>query len=540
MSTRLPAIGPLAHLRCRPQPPCKEGTAPPNRPSDTIVLISRLTDGPKNRIHLGMPKHFSLGAVALVALGTMVLQGGALANPPANGARKFAQATPQPSKRTAGKALYFDLRSYIKAVLAQDPGLIASRLGQMSNEKEAESLRAKYLPYLRGNATIGVQEGVNNFNLFGPSTVEQRVRNPDTGAVETVNVTRPIHTHGLEGYSILGPTLEIPFFKDGTFLGINTPPVVNAQRAQGQVLAATARLDGQEVAYRATDLFLQAIATSNEAKIMRDRFDWLQKQTDLIHEMARYNLASPADVQVADTKLEEAKIDVMIVGQRAVDAFLRTGELLGLDDPRLLRIDTKYPQAKPLPSFDSTVLRTNLGHPRVEMQQAEAKKADAELALKRAQLFPTGEIVSAYRFGNNLDDVGEPRWLSFLSINAPIFDFGRRYDEFKAADLKLQEEKELIAKAHQQVRQEVFDAFTHLREVLETQTAIIALVADRQRIVDRWEELNKNQTAPIPELLKAHIDLLDAKRSEEAVAYAVLVASAALEKATGGEWQWIR
>src|SRR5260370_36075558 len=121
MSTRLPAIGPIDRLRRRPHQPGKKGNAPPNRPSDTIVLISRLTDGPKNRIHLGMPKHFSLGAVALVALGTIVLQGGALANPPADGGRKFAQATHQPSKRTAGTPVYFELKIYINADVSQYP-----------------------------------------------------------------------------------------------------------------------------------------------------------------------------------------------------------------------------------------------------------------------------------------------------------------------------------------------------------------------------------------------------------------------------------
>jgi outer membrane protein TolC len=153
---------------------------------------------------------------------------------------------------------------------------------------------------------------------------------------------------------------------------------------------------------------------------------------------------------------------------------------------------------------------------------------------------PTGQIVSTYRFGNNLENVGLPRWDSYLALSAPIFDFGERYNAFKAAGLKLEEQKELIAKAHELVRQEVFDAFTHLREVRETQTAIASLVAERQRTVDRLLELDKYQRAPIPELIKAQLLLLEAKRSEEGINYAVLLASAELEKTTAGEWKWIR
>ena len=460
--------------------------------------------------------------------------------PPTNRSHKpvWPVRSPVP-KYSPPNPAYFNLKGYVTAALATDPGLIASRFAEMSNQKEAESVRASYLPYLKGDGELGVLDGYNRFGLFAPTTTQERTHVAGVGE-ETINVPKQFKTINWDWYSIFGPTLTMPFFKDGSFLGINTPPAVNIKRAEGEVLAATARLDAQDVTYRATDLFLQAITTANQAKLMRGRLDWIQKQNDLIHEEAKYNLVSQSDVTVADTQLEETKIEVLIAGQRAVDAFFRVGELLGIEDPRTVRIDTQYPTAKPLPSFESTVLRANQDHPKIAIQQAQAKKAEADVALKRAQLLPTGEVVSAYRVGNNLDDVGQPRWTSFFALTAPIFDFGERYDALKAADLKLQEEQELIEKAHQEVRQAVFEAFTHLREVMTQQSAIVTLVAERQKTVDRLEELNKFQQAPIPELIAAWLSLLEAKRSEEAVHYAVLVASAELEKATGGQWKWLR
>ena len=486
-----------------------------------------------------MRPFFSIAAATLVGVGSIVFQAPSKAAPP-NGRRQVVKGVASPSATTP-KNLYFNLRGYVHAVLAQDPGLIAARLAKDSNDKEAQSIRADYLPYLKADAEAGILEGVHNFGFFAPTTVESTLHNTGTGSPETVSEPVSRRIIPFDGYSVFGPTLRMPFLKDGSFLGINTPPEVNAKRAQSEVLAATARLDAQDVVYRATDLYLQAIVSSNEAGILRNHLDWLQKQTDLIHGEATHDLVSQADVEVADTKLAEEKIEILIAGQRAVDAFYRVCELLGITDPRTVRIDTRYPQANPMPSFDSSALRTNQDHPRIEMQQAETKKADAELALKRAQLYmPTGQIVSTYRFGNNLENVGLPRWDSFLALSAPIFDFGERYNAFKAAGLKLEEEKELVAKAHEQVRQDVFDAFTHLREVRETQTAIASLVAERQRTVDRLLELDKYQRAPIPELIKGQLLLLEAKRSEEGINYAVLLASAELEKATAGEWKWIR
>jgi hypothetical protein len=481
-----------------------------------------------------MQKVCSCLAAAALIVGIVDLQEVAKATPPG---KPVPRAQPVRSS-SASKPAFFDLPGYVKAVLAMDPGLIASRFAQLSNEKEAESIRASYLPYLRGDGELGLIEGASRFGLFKPTTTQERVSINDQS--QFISEPTQLKTLGFDWYSVFGPTLTMPFFKDGSFLGINTPPAVNIKRAEGQVLAATARLDAQEVIYRATDLFLQAIATSNEAKIMRDHLDWVQKQNDLLHEQAKFNLVSEADLIVADTRLSETRIEVLIAGQRAVDAFFSVAELLGLDDPNVIRLDTRYPESRPLPSFQSTVLGTSLNHPRIEIEQARVHQAEADVALKRAQLMPTGQIISAYRFGNNLEDVGQARWTSFLALSAPIFDFGERYKALKAADLKLDENKELVLKAHQEVRLGIFDAFTRLRQVLEQQSAIVALVAERQTAVARLEELNKYERAPIPQLITAQLALLEAKRSEEGIHYAVLLASAGLERATAGQWKWMR
>jgi outer membrane protein len=485
-----------------------------------------------------MRKFCSVVAGAAVAVGLVAWQEGLAAAPATNNSRKPVWPVRSPVHKPDFSGAYFDLKHYVSAALATDPGLIASRFAELSNQQETQSVRASYLPYLRGDGELGVLEGANRFGLFAPTSTQERVNTP--AGQQFINEPQQFRTLGFDWYSIFGPTLTMPFFKDGSFLGINTPPAVNIKRAEGQALVARTRLDAQEVAFRATDLFLQAITTANQAKIMRDRLDWVQKQNDLVHEDAKYNLVSQADVIVADTQLAETKIEVLIAGQRAVDAFFRVGELLGIEDPRNIRINTQYPSSQPLPSFQSTVLKATQNHPRVAIQLAEANKAEADVAFKRAQLLPTGQLVSAYRFGNNLEEIGQARWTSFLALTAPIFDFGERYDALKAADLKLQEEQELIAKAHMEVRQAVFDAFSHLREVMQQQSAIVTLVAERQKTVDRLEELNKYQQAPVPELITAWLALLEAKRSEEAVHYAVLLASADLEKATGGQWKWMR
>ena len=480
---------------------------------------------------------FVLGAAALAA------QNPARSSSPAPRAKPVNQAEATTQSKTA-KPVYFTLRSYITAVLNQDAGLISARLAQMSKEDEARSTRASYLPELKMHDALGVLNGSTNFQLFRATTKPVTVHLPATATSpatsETVSVPVEFKTVNFAGFSIYGPTVRMPFFKDGTFLGINTPPAVNIKRSEGQVLAAKARLDSQVVAYTATDVFLRAISFSNRARILREHLDYIQKQTDIAHEQAKFGLISAADLALADKRFEENKLETVMAGERAIDAFFRVAELVGMEDPNLIRIDTKYPEPQPLPSFEGYVMRTNQHHPLIDEQEAEANRAKADLALKRSQLWPTAEVQSSYRWGNDLAQLGlEERWLTIFSVSAPIFDFGDRYFGAKAADEKLQQEKESLVKVHQQLRQDIFDSFYRAQGAIQAQAANAIILAERQRTVDRLEELAKYGRAPIPALITAHLELLEAQRVQEDTHLAVLLTSADLEKVTAGEWKWV-
>jgi outer membrane protein TolC len=445
---------------------------------------------------------------------------------------------------SSAKPVYYTLRSYIKAVLDQDPGLIGARLAQMSAQDEAKSTRASYLPDLRLHGDLGVLSGSTTFQLFTSGTKSVTVRIPASGdtpaSKETVSVPIQFKTVNFAGFAIYGPTVTMPFFKDGSFLGINTPPAVNVKKAEISYLAAKARLDAQDMAYRATDVFLRAVSFSNRARILREHLDYIQKQTDIAHEQAKYGLISAVDLAVVDKKLQENRLETMIAGERAIDAFFRAAELVGAENPGLVRIDTKYPEVQPLPTFNGMTLQTNDHHPLLDQQVAEVDRAKADLALKRSQLWPTGTLESSYRWGNDLAQLGlEDRWLSILSLSAPIFDFGDRYYAAKAADEKLKEERENIAKVHEAVHQNIFDAFYRAQGALQDQAANEVAVAERQRTVDRLEELAKYGRAPIPALIVAHLDLLQAQRDQDQAHLAVLLSSADLERESAGEWKWM-
>jgi outer membrane protein TolC len=455
------------------------------------------------------------------------------------------QPRPSPSqKKATNKPIQFNLPSYIKAVVGRDPTLIADRLAQMSSDEEIKSARASYLPQLTAHADLGVVDGSTNLHLFASPTVEATIRTPATetspATKQTIKVPVEFRTINWGFFDLLGPTLTMPFFKDGTFLGINTPPAVNMKRAEGRILVQKSRLSEQEIIFRATEIYLRAIATNNDTEMLRQHLGLVLKQTEMVRERAKHDLVSPADKLLAETKLREATIEFETARELAIYSFSYVGQLVGIDDPRNFRIDSKHPEPQPLPTFDGLMLRNHTDHPLIALQQAAIDEAKADLALKHAKLWPSGEIRSSYRWGNDLETQGADRWISVLALSAPVFDFGELHYAAKASDLKWQEEKERLVKVNDELRRSIFEAFTDIQYAIEFQSRNTALVQERETTLKRLQELATYGRTPISELIVADLNLLEAKRARERSLFDLFHSYARLEKATAGEWKWIR
>jgi len=434
-----------------------------------------------------------------------------------------AQPVQASKKKQPGGTIYFNLRKYIDAVVAQDPGLISSRLALMSNAEEIKATRASYLPHLTAIADSGLVAGPQYLSLVAPTIRLENVRTVGAGV-----------------YEVAGASLTMPVFKDGTFLGINTPPAVNIKRAQGQILAAQTRLDQAEVIYQATYVFLRAISAAKQVELLRAELDLVEKQTAIIEEKAKYNLVTAEDLAAAENKLRDAKLRVSTGTTAAIDAFFRLAELVGIEDPRQVRIEIKYPTPAPLATFDGALLRMNVDHPAIAAQEGAVNEAKANLALRQIQLWPSGTVRSTYRYGEDLSEIGQEQFVGVLSFSAPIFDFGELHYAAKAADFNLQSQNEKLVKVHNDLRQSIFDDFKNI----QNETLLLAnnntVVTDDQRTVDRLQELAKYGQVPIPALLDAQLQLLAAKEAQDGLTVTLYTDYAFLDRTTAGEWHWFR
>src|SRR6266566_8462423 len=249
------------------------------------------------------------------------------------------------------------LQDCIAIALGESPKLEASRFDLLAAGEEIRASQASLWPNLKGSATgemfSGERTGKFGIVLTGPSG-------------GGVNANRQVD---LAGIGLFGLKLEYPVFKDGSIFGFNDAPAVEIKRAQRNALAWTAHLTREDVIYRVTQVFVDAVSAQNRVEPIDRKVALLQRSVDVHREQQQKGLILPVDVEVVTKQLNGAQSLSKIVHQEAVAGHLGLTRLLGLPSSAQVRLGT-LPEP-PAPPNAAQLFHTMLArHPSLQVQLA--------------------------------------------------------------------------------------------------------------------------------------------------------------------------
>ena len=415
--------------------------------------------------------------------------------------------------------VFLNLRQYLATISAESPKIIASRLDEAAADYEARSTYAAYLPHLSGNAGVGYIHGkslrgfINPFNNVPSAT-------------------------GDRWFTQEGPALIIPVYRDGSFLGINVPPEVARRRAERQVAKFKGSLTEQSVIRSATDSYLQAIKATRLLQLRTQHFTLAQEESARVENRAASSLATAEELGVARLRLESSRASFEAAQGEAIYSFLAVAALLGRD-VSTVRIQDSYPEAAPLPDFERIAGISSVQHPKVLLQEATIRGAQANVEFQRSRMLPSVTAESYdFQYGDFHGDA-ENQWTSFLSVHVPVFDFGEAYLATKSARIKLQAEIERRAAVEQDLQKELVDALVEINKAAGNVGKARGEVVEEQRVATRVEEQARMDQALLGELNSAKLKLLEKKEELEQAHYELLHRYALYQEATGGQWKWI-
>ena len=419
--------------------------------------------------------------------------------------------------------LFLNLREYLATIAAVSPKIVASRLDEAAAYYEVRSTYASYLPRLSGNAGVGYIHG----------RTLQGLVNPFGGLPSATDNNRNLW------FTQEGPALSIPVYKDGSFLGINVPPEVARKRAERQITKYKGSLTEQSVIRSATDAYLQAIKATHLLELRTKHFVLAQEENARVENRAANSLATAEDLGAARLLLDSSRASFAAARGEAIYSFLAVAALLGRDADTV-RIQDNYPEAAPLPDFETIAGITSVQHPKVRLQEAAIRGAQANVELQRSRLLPSVTADSVdFQYGDFHSDAAN-QWTSVLTVHVPIFDFGEAYFATKSARIKLQAETQRRLAVQQDLQKELVEAVVDINQSTGNLGRAAGEVVEAQRVATRLEEQAKLDQALLGELNSAKLKLLEKKEDFEQAQYELLHRYALYQEATGGQWKWIR
>jgi outer membrane protein TolC len=249
-------------------------------------------------------------------------------------------------------------------------------------------------------------------------------------------------------------------------------------------------------------------------------------------------LATAEELGLARLLLQTSRASFEAARGEAIYSFLAVAALVGRD-AGTVRIQDSYPEAAPLPDFETIAGISAVQHPKVRMQEATIRGAQANVSLQRSRLLPSVTADSYdFQYGDFHGDAAN-QWVSLLVVHVPVFDFGEAYLATKSARIKLQAETARRVAVQQDLLKELVDAVVQIKQSAGSLGKAGGEVVEAQRVATRLGEQAKLDQALLGELNAAKLKLFEKKEELEQAQYELLHRYALYQEATGGQWKWI-
>jgi outer membrane protein TolC len=248
----------------------------------------------------------------------------------------------------------------------------------------------------------------------------------------------------------------------------------------------------------------------------------------------------PIDLKLARSQLSGARTLATILRQQAVAGRIQLSGSLGFDSPNQLRLSDELPEPPEPPSAEQLLGSALSLHPQLQVQKAVIDQAREAYRLERFRLYPSvtldGNAIHIDDFGSN----GEELYTGAVSVNVPIFDFGAQMLNTRSKLAAYQAERARLSAVSDDVTYEIMKIYQSIyilsQNILSLQTEIAKADRDFQITSSQQQQgISPPLTAIEKELrLIAHKDELDGLEVRRLMLYA------ALQKASGGSWKWIK
>jgi outer membrane protein TolC len=419
------------------------------------------------------------------------------------------------------------LQDCISQAIRHSPSLSAARHEAKAAREGMNKQRSALMPSLSAQTTAYEVNGA-------PTTPFSALRVFDAENPRTRNAH-----WGPVGLESIG--LQYPLIQNGSILGLNDPPEVAAARAAMDEKLAGLLLAEQKVIFDTVTAYSYSVWYRNEAALASKMLRLSEQRFEIVKYQAQLELRLPQDVELASAQVAAAQEVAVSAMRNAEDSVAALSALIGRPDSDIT-IDTN-PQPTPrLPPLREFLAHVMPAHPALRVQQGQIEIAQQQVRIDKAALWPSVKLNLGLAGAQNLEHFQGntlSSFLSFIQVDIPIFDFGKRkaavrasqegaasaQDSLKAIDLGL---RNSISQTYHQILDYDERVATMRTDVLKaTNAAALAQAERREGIIDELAWVQAQLQVPATEIILGQAQLLMQLKYAE------------LRNLSGGIWHWL-
>lgn len=199
-------------------------------------------------------------------------------------------------------------------------------------------------------------------------------------------------------------------------------PAQNRAASAGTESAEAALIEQQfQVILQTKQAFFNALSAAELVRVSETRIERAAQQLKIAKDKLAAGSATRSDTLRAMVELGNARLQLLNAQAQLATAEANLGRLVGVDGPVRPVADSSVFR---LEALDTAALREEArrNSPAVRLAEAQARAAAAQVAVSRAQYFPSITASYSQSFAGNSLDALNNTWSARLSLSWPLFN----------------------------------------------------------------------------------------------------------------------
>lgn len=341
---------------------------------------------------------------------------------------------------------------------------------------------------------------------------------------------------GLESIGV-----QYPLIQNGSILGLNDPPEVAAARAALDKKLAWLLLAEQKVVFDTITDYSYSVWYLEEAALASKVLHLSERRLEIVTYQAQLELRLPQDVELARAQVDAAQEVEASAMRNAQDSIAALSALIGRPDSDIM-IDTNPQPTPQLPSLREFLAHVMPVHPGLRVQQGQIEIARQQVRIDKAALWPSVKLNLGFAGAQDLESFQGntlSNFLSFIQVDIPIFDFGKRKAEVRASQEELASAQDSLKAIDLELRNSISQTYHQIfdyneriaiqrTEVLKaTNAAALAQAERHEGLIDELAWVEAQLQVPAMNIILGQEQLL------------VQLKYAELRNLSGGIWYWL-